>query len=86
MELEDVDLFLEVGQVYNSESSGRLFAHADKEFAGERSILRELRDLGVERASGDALPPASAQSFLKELGRSAPAVVISDFDDQYTNP
>ena len=88
MPLSSVDLFLEVGQAYNNArgAGGLLFAHADEAFADRGTVLGQLERLGISRASGRTLPPASAQSFLKEAGREAPAVFVADFDRAYTNP
>ncbi len=77
-----MDLFLEVGQVYNDRSSSELFAHMDGQMTGKEEVLSRLK---LRAARGRTLPPSSAHAYLKEAGRSSPAVLIADFDESYTN-
>jgi nicastrin len=90
LDLEHVDHMVTLGQLYNVESKGELFAHTDTEFSGSQimsSLLSVFKrhDVDLKKSSNSkGLPPSSIQSFLKE-SRSLPAIHISDFDQKYTN-
>ncbi len=88
LKLDSIDLFLEVGQVFNGESGGNLYLHADEDSVDRQGVLDQLVRTGrgrVRRASGDKLPPSSAQTYLKEAGRQEMAVLLADYDQQYSN-
>ncbi|TRY74891.1 hypothetical protein TCAL_04514 [Tigriopus californicus] len=88
-----INQIVEIGQLFNQKSGQKVFAHTDTEFQGQELLndllsaaRRHQLDLSAATVSpSKGLPPASSQSILKAQ-RDIPAMVITDFDDQYTNP
>jgi len=89
MDLNSLRFVLELGQL-NSKVS-ELFAHVDTKFTNNE-LIDDLKtaatkyDLTIKEATDKTrgLPPASLQSILKEK-RNVPGIVISNFDQQYSN-
>lgn len=91
--LTHVNQIVEIGQLFNQKSGKKIFAHTDTEF-DSKELLNDLvsaaqrHQLNLNPAtvsSTKGLPPASSQTFLRAQ-RDIPAMVLTDFDDQFTNP
>lgn len=87
--LDDIDTVLELGQLFNVKSGGRIFIHQDKNNP-DLSLVNTVQDklqsqsVTADVASKSVLPPSSLHSILKANGL-IPAAFISDFDEAFSN-
>jgi len=89
LKLDDLAFVVELGQLRNVEASPDVFLHTDARNP-RKTLLSDLvtaarrQGLLMSLSSEETLPPASAQSFLKEKV-DLPTIFVSDFDRQFTN-
>jgi len=90
IDIESISAHIELGQLFNTDKSNEIFAHIDSQFDDE-DLLNLVksegnsRGLNVKDSSSEVLPPASVQTTLKVSNKSIPAIMLSNFDQSYTN-
>ena len=92
LKAENINMMVELGQIYNVKSEGKLFTHTDNQF-DDPELVDSLRrfanqnDLNMKSSSvseSRGLPPSSLHSVLKER-RDIPGLLVTDFDSEYSN-
>jgi len=92
LSFEHIHSIIEIGQVSNKMSS-QMYFHTDKETADNtvtKEIIAKMKAAGLEEqvtmfpSGKNTLPPASAQSFLKQR-REIPTVMVTNYDAGYKN-
>jgi len=86
LNLQNIRLIIELGQLSNKESA-EMFLHTANANQEVNDVIDSLKSFapGLFRGSTrNILPPASAQSFLKERS-DIPVLMLTNFDQQYTN-
>jgi len=90
IDIESISAHIELGQLFNKDLTNEIFAHTDSKVDDVELldlVKTEGNNLGlnVKDSNSDVLPPASVQTTLKVSNRSIPAIMLSNFDQSYTN-